>query len=83
MKHLGAEVGQVRRLVKTHASNTPGIGAQCGIGGHDSVDVGPDLNPAGVQPGADNRGTEIGAATTQSRWDAILRRANKSAKNGI
>ena len=45
MQNLGAEVCQFRGLVEADDLYAPSIGANIRIGGHHSVDIGPDFNP--------------------------------------
>ncbi len=79
MQYLGSEIGQLGGFVEAHARHAASIRTESWIGGHDAVHVGPDLDPLGVQAGADDRGAEIGAAATQRGGNAVSRRADKSA----
>ena len=65
--HLGAEVREFEHLLVAQSRDRQGILHAPGVGRHDARNVGPDLDPLGVERGADERGGEVGAAASQGR----------------
>jgi hypothetical protein len=72
MQHLGAEVGQLGGLFKADDLDAQRVGADAGVGGHDAVHVGPDLDGLGGERAADEGAGEVGAAAAQGGGDAGL-----------
>ena len=79
MQHLRAEVRQLRRLFEADRLHAQRIGTDARIGGHDAVDVRPDLDRSGVQSAAHQRSGVVAAAASQRGRDAVRRRADKAA----
>ena len=65
--HLGAEVREFEHLFVAQSRDRQGILHAPGVGRHDARNVGPDLDPLGVERGAEERGGEVGAAASQGR----------------
>ena len=61
VQDLGAEVGELGRLVEAELRDDPGRRDHPRVGGEHAVDVGPDLDLVGLEPGAEERGREVGA----------------------
>ena len=53
MQDLRAEVGELGSLFKADGLDAQRVGADARVGGHDAVDVGPDLDGSGVEAAAD------------------------------
>ena len=73
VQDLGAEVGELGGLFKADGLHAQRLGDDARIGGHDAVDVGPDLDGAGVQRAADEGGGVVGAAAAERGGDAVRR----------
>ena len=78
MDHLGAEVGQLHRLVVRQRVDYRRVGHAPGIGAEHAVDVGPDVNLGGVEHVAEDRRREVRAVASERRLHA-LRRAGDEA----
>ena len=81
MKHLGAEVGELGSLFEADGADAQGIGADARVGGHDAVDIGPDLDGAGMESAADQGAGVVRATAAQGGGDLDLR-ADEAAQNG-
>ena len=79
VQHLGAEIRQLRRLGKRQVRHDLRVGDDARIGRQHAVHVGPDLNLARAEAGADDRGRKIGAASAQRGGDAARRSADEAA----
>ncbi len=73
MQHLGAEVGEFGGLFEADGLHAQGLGHDARVGGHDAVDVGPDLDGAGVESAADERRGVVAAAAAERGGDALQR----------
>ena len=62
MEDLGAEVGELGGLLEADAADAKSVRTDAWVGGHNAVDIGPDLDGAGVQPAAHERAGVIRAA---------------------
>mmetsp|Transcript_17243 Transcript_17243/g.51674 ORF Transcript_17243/g.51674 Transcript_17243/m.51674 type:complete len:275 (+) Transcript_17243:677-1501(+) len=71
MDHLGAEGGQLRRLLEGDEPHRLRVGHHAGIGGHDAVDVLPDLDLRGEHGRADDGGREVRAVAPERRDGAL------------
>ena len=82
VQHLGAEVGQLGGLGERQLRDQTRRGDHARIGAQHAVHVGPDLNLAGVDAGADERAGIVRSAASERRRVPIRRRADESAKHG-
>ena len=81
MQHLGAEVGQLGGLGERELRHQARRGDDARVGAQHAVHVGPDLNLARADAGADERTRIIRAAAPQRRRMPIGGRADKSAED--
>ena len=63
--HLGAEVAELHRFDVTELRDDIGSGDDTRVGGHESIDVGPDLENAGIEGCCDDAGGVVRTATTE------------------
>ena len=82
VQHLGAEVGQLGGFFKADDLDAQGVGADAGIGGHNAVHVGPDLDGVGGERAADQGPGEVGAAAAEGGGDAGLVGSDEAAHHG-
>ena len=78
VQHLGAEGGELRRLLVARRAQRARRRHDARVGGHEAVDVGPDLDPFGVERRAEQRGGEVGAAAAQRGRRAVDRGADEA-----
>ena len=65
VQDLGAEVGELGGLVEAQLRDDAGRRHHPRVGGEHAVDVGPDLDLVGGEPGPEERGREVGAAAPE------------------
>ncbi len=82
MEDLGAEVGEFGGFFEADDLDTEGVGTDARVGGHDAVDVGPDLDGFGAQGASDQGTSEIRAAAAEGGGDAGFIRADEAAQDG-
>ena len=82
VQHLGAEVGELGGFFKADGLDAQRIGADAGVGRHDAVDVGPDLDGFGIHASADEGGGVVGSAAAEGGGDAIDGRPDEAAHDG-
>ena len=82
MQHLGSEIRQFRRLFKADGLDPQRVGANPGVGCHDAIHVGPDLNCFGFQTAADKleKSSADGAYAKQATAVASSLRSEANAK---
>lgn len=71
VQHVGAEVGELPRLVVREPFEADRLGHLAGVRGVHPVDVRPDCDDAGLGQGAHNRGGVVGAVAAEGRGDAF------------
>mmetsp|Transcript_1036 Transcript_1036/g.2678 ORF Transcript_1036/g.2678 Transcript_1036/m.2678 type:complete len:355 (+) Transcript_1036:136-1200(+) len=69
--HLGAECGQLRRLLEGEDFHRPGGGDDAGVGRHHAAHILPDLHFRRLDRCADDRGRQVGAVTPERRDGAL------------
>ena len=81
VQHLGAEVGQLGRLGERQVRHDLRRRDEPGIGGEHAVHVGPDLDFARAEAGADDRRRVVRPAAAERGRDARGRGADESAQH--
>ena len=82
VQHLGAEEGELHRLLVAHLGEHGGARDQPRVGAVDAVDVGPDLQQLGVEgPGGDGGGV-VRAAAAQEVDAAVGVAAEEARQHG-
>ena len=82
MQHLGAEVGELGRLVGGDARDRLGVGGHLGVHVHEAVDLGPDLDLLGLEERADHGRGGVGAAAAQGGGDPVPGGPHEAADHG-
>ena len=75
VQHLGAVVGQLRRLAQVQLRDDARVGDHARIGGQQARDVFPQRHLARAQRPPQQRRGQVGAAASQRRHRALLQRA--------
>src|ERR1700752_320054 len=79
MKHFGSEIRQLRSFFEADGFDSQSIRTNPGIGGHDAVHVGADLDGLSVHSATDQSRRVVRSATAPGSGHAVDRGADKAA----
>ncbi len=82
VQDLGAEVGELGGFFKADDLDAQGVGADARVGGHDAVNVGPDLDGIGGKRAAEQGAGEVGTAAAERGGDAGFVGGDEAAHDG-
>jgi hypothetical protein len=82
VQHLGAEVGNLRRLPVVQLRQQARVRDGARVGGQDARDVLPEHDASRAEGASEQRGREIGSAAAERRHGAVGSRADEAGDDG-